>query len=384
MSKNKELFNLERVVKFRKDLHKYPELSGNEKETAKLIVNYISDLNPDEIIENIGENGIAVVFKGNEEGSSVLFRADMDALPIIETNSFDYKSQNDGVSHKCGHDGHMAILAGLAEVFSKNRPEQGQAILLFQPAEENGEGARKVLEDEKFKKLNIDYAFALHNLPGFPKGEVILKKDTFSAASKGVIIKLSGKTSHAAEPENGISPAIAMSNIVRELTLLPNENRFDDFTLVTVVHARLGEIAFGTSPGEAEVMATVRSYSNKDMQVLTERIETIVKENSFRYGLKFNISYAEEFPAMVNNNELVVKLNDIASKNGINVKELNAPFRWSEDFAYFTQQYPGILFGLGCGEDHPQLHNPDYDFPDDIIENGVKIFHDIFNKISQK
>jgi amidohydrolase len=379
-----QLFDLQKIVELRHELHQNPELSDSEFITAERIVNFLIQYNPSELIRGIGGNGIACIFKGNEEGPSVLFRCDMDALPIDEENDLEYKSEKKGVSHKCGHDGHMAILIGLADLLSKNPPKKGQVILLFQPAEENGQGANRVLNDEKFKKLKIDHAFALHNLPGFPEGEILLRKDVFCSASKGIIIKLFGKTSHAAEPENGISPAIAMSNIIKELTVLPYENRFLDFILVTVIYAKLGEVAFGTSPGEAEIMATLRSYSNEDMRILTERAQVIAKENAFRHNLKFEISFTEEFPATVNH-ERNIEIIKIATKSkNINYRYLPEPFRWSEDFAHFTQKYPGALFGLGSGENHPQLHNSDYDFPDSIIENGVRIFHEIYAQIVNK
>ncbi len=379
-----QLFDLQKIVELRHELHQNPELSGSEFITAERIANFLVQCNPTELIRGIGGNGIACIYKGNEEGPSVLFRCDMDALPIDEENDFEYKSKEKGVSHKCGHDGHMAIMAGLADLFSKNPPKKGQVILLFQPSEENGYGASRVLNDEKFKKLKIDYVFALHNLPGFKKGSIVLKDETFASASKGIVIKLTGKISHAAEPENGNSPAIPMSNIIKELTFLPNENRFSDFTLVTVVHSRLGEVAFGTSPGYAEIMATLRAYTNDDMQILTERVETIARENTFRYNLKLGMSYTEEYPAIINNNELTEAIRTIAVKNKIEIEELKEPFRWSEDFAHFTQKFPGALFGLGSGENHPQLHNPDYDFPDTIIENGVKIFYEIYSQIVNK
>lgn len=379
-----QLFDLQKIIELRQELHKQPELSDFEFITAERITNFLVQYNPTEIIRGIGGNGIICIFKGSEEGPSVLFRCDMDALPITEENEFKYKSKEKGVSHKCGHDGHMAIMVGLAELFSKKPPQKGQAILLFQPSEENGQGAKRVLNDEKFKKLKIDYTFALHNLPGFPEGEVILKKDAFASASKGLVIKLVGKTSHAAEPENGLSPAMAMSNIIKELTFLPSENRFADFTLVTVVFAKLGEIAFGTSPGNAEIMATLRSYSNDDMQLLTERAHTIVKENAFRHNLKFEISFTEEFPATINNKESIKHIEKAVVSNGFKHRYLSEPFRWSEDFGYFTQKFPGAIFGLGSGENHPQLHNPDYDFPDSIIENGVRMFHGIYSQIVNK
>lgn len=380
-----QLFDLKKITDFRHELHHNPELSDNEYITAERIANFLHPYKPDQMIRGIGGNGIACIFKGKKEGPSVLFRCDMDALPIQEINDFTYASKEKEVSHKCGHDGHMAILAALAEVFSKNRPEKGQAILVFQPSEENGQGAARMLQDKKWGNIQVDYAFALHNLPGFKKGAVMLRKENFASASKGMIVKLKGKTSHAAEPENGNSPAVAMSDIIKEFSDLPKEpNLFTDFTLATIIHARLGEIAFGTTPGYAEVMATLRTYTNHDMDVLTEKVEAIVNHHVAKHNLKYDISYVEEFPATINNPELVDLIETAAKNNKIEIQYLEHPFKWSEDFAHFTQTYPGVLFGLGSGVGHPQLHNPDYDFPDDIIENGVRMFYEIYKQIIQK
>jgi len=308
----------------------------------------------------------------------------MDALPIDEENDFVYKSINKGVSHKCGHDGHMAILAGLADLFSKKTPVKGQVILLFQPSEENGKGAVNVLNDEKFKELNVDYAFALHNLPGYQKGSVILRNETFASASKGMVIKLFGKTSHAAEPENGISPAIAMSECIKQLSDLPKEkDLFSDLVLVTIVHAQLGEIAFGTSPGYAHVMATLRTFSNNDIQKFTVEAEMQIRKIATKNDLRVDISYTEEFPAVENNSKLVRLIEDIVHSNQIDYQYVKRPFRWSEDFAHFTNEFSGVLFGLGSGKDCAQLHNPNYDFPDEIIQSGINIFNCIFNEIQK-
>jgi len=377
-----QLFDIQKVIKLRHELHRHPELSDNEYLTSERISNFLSHYNPSEIIRGIGGAGVACIFKGREEGPSVLFRCDLDALPIEEENDFDYKSTEKGVAHKCGHDGHMAIIAGLADLFSKKPPQKGQVVLLFQPSEENGQGAYRVVNDEKFKKIKVDFAFALHNLPGLPKGNVILREETFAAASKGMIIKLTGETSHAGEPENGNSPAIAMADIIKQLNDLPNqENTFDDFRLLTVIHARLGEIAFGTTPGYAEVMATLRTYTDEDMQKLTSLSESIVEKNAKESNLKFEISYTEEFPATVNDEKMVKLVEKAAKTANVESQYLDKPFRWSEDFAHFTQKFKGALFGLGSGVDHPQLHNSDYDFPDDIIENGVKTFYEIYLQI---
>lgn len=377
-----QLFDIQKVIKLRHELHRHPELSDNEYLTSERISNFLSHYNPSEIIRGIGGAGVACIFKGREEGPSVLFRCDLDALPIEEENDFDYKSTEKGVAHKCGHDGHMAIIAGLADLFSKKPPQKGQVVLLFQPSEENGQGAYRVVNDEKFKKIKVDFAFALHNLPGLPKGNVILREETFAAASKGMIIKLTGETSHAGEPENGNSPAIAMADIIKQLNDLPNqENTFDDFRLLTVIHARLGEIAFGTTPGYAEVMATLRTYTDEDMQKLTSLSESIAEKNAKESNLKFEISYTEEFPATVNDEKMVKLVEKAAKTANVESQYLDKPFRWSEDFAHFTQKFKGALFGLGSGVDHPQLHNSDYDFPDDIIENGVKTFYEIYLQI---
>ncbi len=380
-----QLFDLQKIIKLRHELHQNPELSDNEFVTAERIANFLSHYKPAKLVRGIGGNGIACIFKGKNEGPSVLFRCDMDALPIKEENNLEYKSLNKEASHKCGHDGHMAILAGLADLFSKNPPSHGQVVLLFQPSEENGQGAFSVINDPKFKEIKVDYTFALHNLPGFPKSEIVLKNKTFASASKGMIIKLSGKTSHAAEPENGISPAIAMADIIIKLNdLSKKKDLFSDFALLTVIHARLGERAFGTSPGYAEVMATLRTYSNDDMQKLVLAAENIVLENAKSNNLKYEISFTEEFPATDNNSDMVKHIEDASISLGINYSYLESPFRWSEDFAHFTQHFKGALFGLGSGLNCPQLHNPEYDFPDEIIEDGVKLYYEIYKQIIKK
>lgn len=370
----------EELKGLRRELHKYPELSGNEKETAKLLTTYLKQYKPDEIIKDIGGHGFAVVYHSNNPGQTLLFRADLDALPIQEVNDLSYKSKHKGISHKCGHDGHMTILTGLAQAISKHRPRKGKVILLFQPSEENGEGAEKVLKDPKFKSIQPDYVYALHNLPGFQEGNIIINHDIFASASKGMIIKLFGKTSHAGEPENGNSPAIAMSDIVKELTYLPSKNYYRNFVLITVIHARLGEIAFGTTPGYAEVMATLRSYTNEDMDVLVKESQKLVKKYAEQNSLKHEIKWTEEFLATKNTSECVKTIQQAAGKSNLEIITKKEPFRWSEDFSHFTHQYKGALFGLGAGEDTPQLHNPDYDFPEEIIIPGIKIFYEIYNQ----
>jgi len=363
-------------------MHAEPELAGSEKATALKIVNFISRYTPDEIIKNIGGEGIAFIFRGREHGPTILFRCELDALPIQEINDFEYKSKFENRGHKCGHDGHMAVLAGLAQKISENGAIKGKIILLFQPAEETGEGAVRVLNDSEFTAIKPDYVFAFHNLPGYPLNSIIVRKGGFASASEGMIIKLTGKTSHAAEPENGINPSLAVAEIIKEFSNLPAKlEHAKEFTLVTIIHTRIGEKAFGTSPGYAEIMATLRAYRNDDMELLIENAEKIAQSVASDHRLKIEISYTDVFPATVNDDKCVELIESSATKNNYTITELSEQFRWSEDFGHFTARYEGAMFGIGSGEDHPQLHNPDYDFPDEIIPTGINMFYTIINEI---
>ena len=369
------------LIEFRKTLHKHPELSGKEYETSKRVIDFANKHNAAEIISGIGGEGVAVIFNSGNPGSTVLIRCDMDALPIQEENDFEYKSVSDNIAHKCGHDGHTAIAAGLIPLLSSGHINTGTAVILFQPAEETGEGGKRVMLDEKFESIKPDYVFALHNLPGFEKNQIVLKEQEFASASKGLIVKLKGKTSHAAEPEKGISPAPAIAELIKQLTDLPKDEELSDFNLVTIIHTRLGERAFGTSPGYAELMATLRSFKNEDMDILSGRALETVEQSAKKHNLQFETEWVEEFPATVNDSLSVNLIKEAAEENNLKYGYIDKPFRWSEDFGHFTGQYKGALFGLGAGIDHPQLHNPDYDFPDEIIPTGISIFYSLIKKI---
>lgn len=373
---------LEELIHLRHKLHKYPDLSGDEVNTADIVQNYLNKYSPDELIINIGGNSFAAVYESGKEGPVVLFRCDLDALPINENNDIEFCSLKNGVSHKCGHDGHMAILAGVAQLLHKKRPTRGKVILLFQAEEETGQGAVKVLNDTKFKKLEIDYAFALHNMPGYEKGSIIITDNIFASASRGLIIKLKGKSSHAAEPKKGISPISALREIMQEFDLLNKSKKpFRDFILITIVHLKLGERTFGTSPGYAELMATLRSTLDEDMEVLVQRISKIVEEITREEKLSYEFEWAEEFPALVNNQACVKLITKLATENNYKIINHKKAFRWSEDFAHFMKHYRGAMFGLGSGTNTPSLHSPSYDFPDQIIEKGLMIFYRIYETL---
>ena len=368
------------IIKLRQEIHKHPEVSNDEYNTSERIINYVKNLNPDEIVK-LGETGLAFAFNGKERGKTIVFRAELDALPIQEKSGAEYASVNGHIAHSCGHDGHMAILTGLIQKVSENRPARGRLVMLYQPAEEVEQGARDVVENPKFMNIKPDYIFALHNVPGFEKHKIVLKNRSFTSASKGMTIKLTGKTAHAAEPQNGISPADAISEIIKKLHVLrENKTLFNDFVLLTIIHIQLGEISFGTSPGYAELRITLRAFENEDLDVLTDKCEKTIRKIAKAEKLDCKISYCEAFPATVNNDECVSIVEQSAKQIGLDIEYIEKPFKWSEDFGYFTQKHDACYFGLGSGKDQPQLHNPDFDFPDDIIETGINLFYAIYKK----
>jgi len=372
------------IISLRRYLHQHPELSNKEYDTSKHISDFMERFSPDSIIE-IGKTGRAFVFESEKMGKTLVFRAELDALPITEQNNLEYRSVNQGVAHACGHDGHMAILAGLAKEIDQNRPASGKVVLLFQPAEEVEQGAKNIIEDPEFIKIKPDYIFALHNIPRIPRHKILLKAGSFSAASKGMTIKLNGKTSHASEPEQGINPASAISKIISELHQLNGDKtQFNDMAFVTIIHVELGEIAFGTSPGYAEIRITLRAFENRDMALFTEKVERTIETIARIEKLEYETSFTELFPATVNDSDCVAMIRSSAEENSIPFEYLEKPFRWSEDFGYYTQKYRGGYFGMGSGENQPALHNPNFDFPDDLIETGVKVFFSIYKTINRE
>ena len=369
---------IQELTEFRKTLHQYPELSGQETETAKRIETFFDNLNPDKTISGLGGTGLAFIFQGKDPGPTTLFRCELDGLPIKEENTISHLSTVPNKSHVCGHDGHMAILSGLGTYFSVNKPKKGRIVLLFQPAEETGEGAEAVIKDPKFIGIQPDFAFALHNLPGYPLHQVLLKQGAFAAASVGMSIHFKGRNSHSAHPEAGNSPAEAMAKTIVALEKLPLG--IGKFSLVTVIHAELGSIAFGTTPGTAVVRATLRAFENETRDALVTYASQLATTIANEYGLGVSFEFVESFAATHNDPEAWKIGLDAAASLGLDIRHVEKPFRWSEDFGLFSSHTKTLLFGLGSGLDQPQLHESNFDFPDELIETGVRMFAEIANK----
>lgn len=383
MAKNTAPKWAEGLIEDRRYLHQHPEVSGEEAQTAKYLYHKLQELAPTTIITQIGGHGMAAIFDSGEDGPSIMYRTELDALPIEEENDFDYRSVQEKVSHKCGHDGHMTIILGFGRYLARHRPQRGRVILLFQPAEEIGAGAKWMLADPKFEQLlPIDYAFAIHNLPGFPLGQVIYKHGPFSAAVKSLIIRLYGKTAHAGEPENGINPAMAISEIIREADIACQPDiENPEFAILTPVHIQLGEIAYGVSAGYGEVHLTIRTWTEQEMGELSARLLRYVSKMAVRHHLRVETEWTNVFHTTHNDEEGVDIIEQAAIDNGYEVHKCEYPFKWGEDFGTFTQRFRGAMFGLGAGEGQPALHNPDYDFPDELLQPGIYMYRRIMELI---
>ena len=375
------------IEKLRHKLNKNAELSGQEKETNKIINNFLEKTNPDVHLKNVGGYGIIAIYKGVEEGKNILLRADIDGLNIPavsrQLSAISYQpsaiSQSQcQFSHRCGHDGHAAILCGLAMRLGKKRPAKGNVILLFQPAEETGEGAKAVINDPQFQELKIDTAYALHNLPSYAKHQIVVKKNCFASASLGLKLIFDGATSHASQPEKGNNPQVVITTLLDAFKKKYENLKKDKYhTTLTVTHVSIGEETFGVTPGHAEIWMTLRSQDDKSLQNLTESTIGLCEFISKEYNLRFTHSIHEDFSTTMNSDEEVEIVKQAAKELKLSVNEIKEAFPWSEDFGRFGNLCPTCLFGLGCGLEHEPLHSPTYEFEDEIIDTGIDVFERI-------
>jgi len=352
---------LNELIKLRRILHQYPELSGEESGTARRIEKFVEQHHETKIINKIGGEGLAVVYDFLGEGPTIAIRCELDALPIEEENQFSYRSKT--------------IVAGLVFWIKKQNFKSGKIILLFQPAEENGQGAYQMLEDKRLAALNIDYIFALHNIPGEEMHSILLMKKGFSAEVQSCAIKLSGKESHAAEPEKGINPAVTISEIIADLAALNlNDPYSKDFAVLTPVHINMGQKSYGISPANGEVHYTIRTWNAEKMELLKSQITTIVNEKCNLENVDFTIDWFEHFPAAQNEMTCNKIIKQAAESSNLKLIEKPYPFKFGEDFGWFSKKYKTGMFGLGAGKNTPALHSTNYDFPDELIKTGVDIF----------
>ncbi len=366
---------LAKLTARRRDLHQMPEVSGEEQKTAAKVVEYLSEFKPDQIVTGLGGHGVAAVYKGAEPGPTIAIRCELDGLPIQEISDLPYASRYAGKGHLCGHDGHMTMVLGVAEALAQDWPGKGRVVLIFQPAEETGKGAKAFRADPRFQDLSPDVLFSLHNLPGLAFGLVELCSGPANCASRGLRIALTGKTSHAAAPQDGASPAGAIAALLTALSELGRGGALDDaYALTTVTHAQLGAATFGVAPGEGEIWVTLRTVTDARMDQLMTEAEALTNQVARAYGLQVSMSYDDVFEACTNDAMAVDCLAKACKSQSVPCQISETPQRFSEDFGQFGKSAKAAMFWLGAGEDHPQLHNPDYDFPDQLIPIGTGIF----------
>ena len=367
--------DLVELTGFRQHLHRNPELSGQEAWTAAQVVAALAPLAPDRVLTGLGGHGVAAVWAGSEPGPTVLFRSELDALPIEELSQAAHRSAVPGKAHLCGHDGHSTILLGLARLIARRPSARGRIVLMFQPAEEDGSGAAAVLADRRFADIRPDWAFSLHIMPGRPLGHATIAPGPANCASEGLRIEFGGKTSHASLPEHGTSPAPALAALMPAvLAVGAGGATGPDFRLVSICHARMGEPAFGVTPGEGELWLTLRTLLDADMAALREEVTALATALADQHGLTVAFSHHDRFAACTNDPEATAAIVRALEALGVPHNGEGLPMRGSEDFGLFGGQAKAAMFLLGSGTEHPMLHNPDYDFPDALIAPGARVF----------
>lgn len=362
--------NLGKIKKLRHELHGHPELSMHEHETKRRLMDFI-EKNTSLAVVDCGQWFYASRYV--EGTKAVAFRADMDALPMDEVIDLPWASKNPGVSHKCGHDGHCAVLCGLAlelDLLMKEIKELKRSVyLIFQHAEETGQGAR---ECSKFlRERGITSIYAFHNWSGWPEKSIVVREGLCQCASAGLTIKFTGKTSHASEPEKGINPAFVMAEIISEIKRVTDKNKK---ILCTVVNIKLGEKNFGISPADGEISMTLRAEREDDMRVFRNAVVNLAGRLAKENGLEVEISGCDYFPETLSDSGCVKKIIGAAEKLNLKVINMSEAIRASEDFGFYTKHVHGAIFYIGNGENYPAIHTAEYDFNDGILETGVDMF----------
>ncbi len=370
------------LVAWRHKLHQFPELSGEEAETAREVVSFLADTRPDQVLTGLGGHGVALVYNGAEAGPTVLLRCELDALQIHEISDLPYRSRVDGKAHMCGHDGHMTMMAAVARHISRQRPARGRAVLLFQPAEETAHGAEAVLADPKFAEITPDYAFAIHNMPGLPLAHIAVAAGQITCASMGLCIELTGKTAHASMPETGISPATAVARIIDNIkTFEAGDVVAKGFRRVTLTSVQMGKPVFGITPGSAEIRMTLRTPESNAILGLLDNVLEMVGEVAAQERLSVAHSTHNFFRACINDADAAAAFDEAANRMNLSRVTDYVPIRGAEDFGLFGSCSKSALLFIGSGIDRPMVHNPDYDFPDELIPVGAELFIGVLDQL---
>lgn len=363
---------IDEIIELRHDLHRYPELAFQELRTSKIVASLLSSWGY-EVTTGVGGTGVVATLRGGDGEKRIGIRADMDALPIEEATDLPYASDNPGVMHACGHDGHTSILLAAARYLAETRRFSGVLTLIFQPAEEIGAGARKMIADGLFERFPVDAIFGLHNWPGVPTGQFGFVAGAAMASVDQAVIRIIGKGGHGAEPHKSVDPILASASFITALQSVVSRNVDpQDMAVATVGSIHAGS-ASNVIPESVELKLTMRAFSETVRQQLQERIPALARAQAESFGAQADVNYRLGFPALINHRDETDFARSVALEafgEGQVAKDFR-PRTASEDFAFMLLEQPGSYLFVGNGNSAP-LHSAHYNFDDTIIAPAAR------------
>tara|TARA_A100001011_G_scaffold390732_1_gene474790 strand:- start:373 stop:1524 length:1152 start_codon:yes stop_codon:yes gene_type:complete len=372
--------SIKKLKQLRHEFHQYPELGFQETKTKTKIAKFLRAKGL-EVIEGVGVIG---VLKSGSGSKTIGLRADMDALPIQETSKHAYSSKHPGVMHACGHDGHTTMLLGAAEELANSLDFDGTVIFIFQPNEENGLGAKAMLNEGILSSFPISEIFALHNLPGTETGRIITRKGLICSSESLFEISLKGQGGHASMPHVGRDTISVGSEIIQSLQNIISKKLAPGSGSVLSVTEFTSDGARNVLPGNSLIKGDVRSRNKEDRLEIKRLMSTIVEGISDAHEITGEVSFETEFVETINSNDQTEIVIAVAEELGLSLDRNCEPMSFSEDFAHFANVVPGCFFLLGNGQTgcvSSPLHSSSYDFNDELLPIGVKIWSRIVRKI---
>jgi len=368
----------EEMTALRHDLHQHPETAFQEHRTAALVASKLREFGVDEVHEGIARTGVVGTIRAGTGTRAIALRADMDALALEEKNDLPYRSCHEGRMHACGHDGHTAMLLGAARYLAESRNFDGAVHLIFQPAEEAAGGGRVMVEEGLFERFPAEAVFGLHNRPGLPPGRFAIRPGPIMAGMDYFDLAITGRGAHSARPETGIDAVVTAAHIVVALQTIVSRNIGAlDSAVVSVTQIHGGD-AYNVIPEDVMLKGTVRAYRPDLLARLEQAMRRIAEGVAASLGASARLDYHKGYPPLVNHPDETRWAADVASEiaGEAGVDREGEPIMASEDFAFMLERTPGafIFLGNGEGEGGCELHNPRYNFNDDILPVGASYF----------
>ena len=369
------------ITRWRRDIHAHPELGFEENRTADFVASKLEEFGI-EVFRGIGKTGVVGVLKVGNETRSIGLRADMDALPIQERNTFDYKSTKQGTMHACGHDGHTTMLLAAAKYLANNQEFRGQVNFIFQPAEEGIGGAKAMMEDGLFDQFPCDTLYAMHNAPKMAVGSFAAIAGIRTAAGAFFDIEITGKGSHGAFPDQGIDPVIIAGELIVALQSIVSRNTRPTQTAVLSITQMHAGDAYNVIPGSARLAGTVRTLDMPLMQHIEKRMSEMVNGICSAHGATGDVDFRIIFHPVQNDANVSEIAAGICDElvGDTNVFREGQPGTGSEDFSFMSEQIPSCYLNLGNGSESHSLHNHDYDFNDEALVYGASFFARVVEK----